>query len=292
LLLVGMMATVACGGGDDTDERSDGANDGATPTAIEVNIQVTGAENIGPMIEELDLRGLPATVWLSAAEMDALCDELADYVSAGHEVAGKYPGQILEDTPKADQRAEIEAILEASEECAGASIRGFRATKFTSNEATHELLDELEIPYMMRSNRQVLLSAYTYRPYRFDGHDFSVVPMPVTVYFGRVCSLCDVSSGGELRPQDLLEHQKAAFEQNLALGEPLILEWHPSLTYPDQPDGWWSNFTDALDYLESKGERVRFVTAEEIAERYPPTGTRPVDVPPWELPPDDGCACD
>ena len=224
--------------------------------------------------------------------MNELCSKIGDYADSGHEVAGKYPGQIEPDTSKDDQRIELEAIIEASTRCTGGAIRGFRATKFTSNEGTHELLDEYEIPYMMRSNRQVLLSGYTYRPYRFEGHDFVVLPMPITVYFGRVCSLCDVSSGGDLRPQDLLEHQKAAIDQNLMLGEPLILEWHPSLTYPDQPDGWWSNFTDVLDYLASKGDQIRYVTAEEITELYPPSGSHPVDVPPWELPPEEECPCD
>jgi len=263
----------------------------ASQPFIHVNVQVTGATNLEPMMDELNRRGIKATIWLSGPEIDQRCEYVGILATQGHEVAGKYSGEIYAETTYEDQRAELDAMVEAAMRCTGRSIAGFRATKFTSNEHTHRLLDELAIPYMMRSNRQVLLSMYTYRPYRFEGFDFAVVPMPITVYFARVCSLCDVSSGGDLGPDDLLMHQQAAIDQNLKLGEPLILEWHPEATYPDEPNGWWSNLINTLDYLESKGSAVEIVTCREIAELYPPIGSRPVDVPPWEQPVDT-CPCD
>jgi hypothetical protein len=277
-----LLALASC---TDTEDAGDKAD------FIHVNVQVTGATNLEPMLDELNRRDIKATLWLSGAELDEMCDYVGLLADQGHEIAGKYSGEIDADTSYEAQRAELEAMIEAAMRCTGKPISGFRATKFTSNEHTHRLLDEFEIPYMMRSNRQVLLSPYTYRPYRFTGYEFTIVPMPITTYFGRVCSLCDVSSAGDLGPDELLLHQKAAIDQNLKLGEPLVLEWHPEATYPNEPGGWWSNLTKALDYLESKGGAIRLVTCKQIAELYPPTGSRPVDVPPWEQPA-SSCGCE
>lgn len=244
----------------------------------EVNIQVTGAEQLEPIMAELERRGMLATVWLSASEMDDKCSLIGQLASRGHEIAGKYPGAIEPDTSYEEQKRELDGILDAAQRCTGRPISGFRATRFTSNEQTHRLLDEYGIDYMVRSNRQVLLSIYTYRPYRLEGYEFSVLPMPLAVFYGETSSLCDTATCGELSPAQLLTHQEAAIDHNLALGEPLVSEWHPELTNPGN-SGYWATFLGVLDHIESKGDRAIVTTAEAITQRYPPTSTQPIVTP-------------
>lgn len=235
-----------------------------------VNIQVTGVENLRPMMDELNRRGLTATVWLSAAELNANCTYAGELALRGHEIAGKYPGEIVAETTEAALRSEITGLIEAARRCTGRSIAGFRATRFTSNEATHRLLDELSVSYMMRSNRQVLLSIDTAWPYRLMGSRFAVLPMPLAVYYGSVSSLCDTATEEDLTPQELLLHQRAAISRAIGLGQPVLLEWHPELTRPDEPRGWWGNFTGALDYIVSRRSELRVIRAEDIVAEHPP----------------------
>jgi hypothetical protein len=253
----------------------------STPAPLEVNIQVTGATNLESMMDELERRGLTATVWLSAEEMDDRCAYIGTLASRGHEIAGKYPGSIEADTSYQVQKAELESMLEVSQRCTGKRMAGFRATRFTSNDDTHQLLDELEIPYMVRSNRAVLLSVYTFRPYRLEGHAFSVLPMPLAVYYGETSSLCDTATAGSLTPEQLLTYEKASLDHNLRLQEPLVIEWHPELTHPGN-DACWGTFVGTLDYMQSKGSRIRAATAKAIVERYPATHALSPGVPELE----------
>lgn len=267
-----VAAALVAAGCDGTNETTD---EQPVSGRFEVNVQVTGAENLEPMMEEIDRRGLVATVWLSAAELDEKCSYVGELAARGHEIAGKYPGSIEADTTYEAQKAELVAILEASERCAGRPISGFRATRFTSNEHTHRLLDEYGIDYMVRSNRQVLLSIYTYKPYRLEGYQFSVLPMPLAVYYGETSSLCDTAVSGEITPAELLLHEKAAIDHNLALGEPLVSEWHPEMTQP-AASPCWSTFLGTLDHIQSKGDRAVVTTAKAIVELYPPTSVQPI----------------
>lgn len=273
--LAGLLLAAASAGCDDE------VTVAKSSAALEVNIQVTGGENLVPMMDELDARGLAATVWLSAKELDDNCAYVGTLAAKGHEIAGKYPGSIEADTTYEAQKAELDEILEASNRCAGKPVAGFRATRFTANADTYRLLDELDVPYMVRSNRSVLLSVYTFRPYRLEGHEFAVLPMPLAVYYGVSSSLCDTATAGDLTSAQLLTYEKASIDHNLKLGEPLVSEWHPELTHPGN-EPCWSTFVGTLDYLESKGSRARAVTAQAIVERYPATDVLSPVVPTFE----------
>lgn len=238
-------------------------------TAILVNIQVTGSDTLKPMMDELDSRGIRATIWLSGEEMSANCEYVGELSKKGHEVAGKYPGEIKPESSYEDQKAELLAVEETSPKCTGQKIAGFRATKFTANDYTYKLLDEFGIKYLLRSARDELLSVYTFKPYMFEGHSFAILPMPIRCAYGESGSLCDTSAKGDLSPEQLREYMCAAIDNNIKLGEPLMLEWHPGLTNPDDTEGWWATFIAVLDYLETKGDNIKFVTAEEIVDYYP-----------------------
>ena len=233
-----------------------------------INIQVTGAENLKPMMDKLDEKGIISTIWLNGEEMNTNCEYLKELSGKGHEIAGKYPGQITPETSYEEQKDVLLSILEAAPRCADQQILGFRASRFTANEHTYRLLDELGIRYLERSARDELLSVYTFEPYVFEGHEFAILPMPIRCAYGESGSMCDTSASGDLSPEELKQYMFAAIDNNIKLGEPLILEWHPSLTNPEDTEGWWDTFIAVLDYLKSKGNKIEFVTAQEIVEYY------------------------
>ncbi|MBZ0119580.1 MAG: hypothetical protein K8H88_21495 [Sandaracinaceae bacterium] len=237
---------------------------------LSVNLQVTGAEQMRPMMQELERRGIVATVWLGSTELDAECAYVGELAGRGHEIAGKYPSELTADTTMAEQRAEMEGILAAATRCGAPAVRGFRATRFTANADTSPLLDELGYDYLERSARDEFLSVYTFKPYRETGHEHAILPMPIMVSSGDVGSMCDTSACSRMSAAELLQYERAAIDHHVRLGEPLILEWHPSLTNPSNPDGWWQTFLGVLDHLASHGDRIEYVTATSLVERHAP----------------------
>lgn len=238
------------------------------PARLEVNIQVTGTENVHPMMDELDRRGIVATLWLGGAELNAECAAVGTWAKAGHEIAGKYPTEIDDATTRAEQETEMSAIAEAGSRCGAGTIAGFRANRFTANQDTYELLDQKGLGYLERSARAERYSVYAFKPYPLQGHGFAVLPMPIVVYYGQTSSMCDNACQNMMTPDELLAYEKRAIDFHLRTGEPLIFEWHPGTTYPGDATGWWGAFTGLLDQLQTLGSRVRFVTADELVHEY------------------------
>lgn len=236
--------------------------------ALEVNIQVTGTENVHEMMEELDERGIIATVWLSGTEMKDECEAVEAWAEKGNEIAGKYGPMIEEDTPREAQEDELAAIAKSSAECKAGTVVGFRANRFTANEDTYELLDEANYSYLERSARAERYSIYTFKPYLLEDHSVAVLPMPIVVYYGETSSMCDNACEDMMTPEDLLAYERKALDFHLATREPLIFEWHPGTTHPGDEVGWWGAFTGLLDHLQMLGDQVEFVTARQLVERH------------------------
>mgnify|MGYP006345411023 FL=1 len=238
------------------------------PAWLEVNIQVTGIDNIHPMMDELDRRGILATVWLGGAEFDVECASVGNWADEGHEFAGKYPTEIVDETPRSEQQAEMSATLEAGSRSGAGAISGVRANRFTADQDTYELMDDKGFDYLERSARAERYSVYTFKPYPLQGHTFAALPMPIVVYYGEAGSMCDNSCQKMMTPDDLQVYEKYAIDVHLRTGEPLVFEWHPGTTHPGDATGWWGAFTGLLDELQSQGGRVQFVTAHQLVEKY------------------------
>lgn len=235
---------------------------------LEVNLQVTGAQDADPMLDEIEARGWVATLWQDSEEIDAGCSAAEARVEYGHELAGIFPGQIVEETTADEQRTAIEALQEVIPRCTGQNMAGFRASRFSFNDDTPAVLDETGVKYFERSARAEFTSVYTFKPYAAPGHDYAILPMPIRVHYGEVGSLCDTSSCGDMTAEEFERYVQTAIDFHLRHREPLIIEWHPDLTNPDDPDGWWDAFLGVADRLEAEGEEVEFVTALELVERY------------------------
>jgi hypothetical protein len=236
--------------------------------ALEVNIQVTGVDNVHAMMTELDRRTIVATVWLAGAEMGEECRAVEAWALNGHEIAGKFGPAIDDETPRQAQEDELSTISEMTARCRAGEVGGFRANRFTFNQDTYELLDARGYRYLERSARAERYSVYSFKPYPLDGHSFAILPMPIVVYYGETASMCDNACEDMMSPAELLQYEKRAIDVHLRTREPLIFEWHPGTTYPDDEIGWWSAFTGLLDHLESLDPDIEFVTARELVERY------------------------
>ena len=236
-----------------------------------INMQVAGAESLKPVMDELDKRAISATIWLSGQEIKDNCD----YVKAlaeRHEIGGKYLDQIEPETTYEDQKAKMEAMIEAAPECVGRRIAGFRAKRFTSNEHTYKLLEELGFEYLVESISGEQILADKYRPYPFPGHDFYIFPMSkaYTPVLNAFQTTCDTASQGDLTAEEFQQMEIAAIDHHIRLGELLVLEWHPSLTNPGDTEGWWNAFLAILDHLESKKGQVTFMTCRNVIDHYFP----------------------
>lgn len=102
----------------------------------------------------------------------------------------------------------------------------------------------------------------------FERHVFAILPMPIRCAFGESGSLCDASARGKLTAEQFTQYICATINNNIKLNEPLILEWHPAVTYPGDSEGWWQSFIDILDYIETLDADVEYVTAIELIDRY------------------------
>jgi hypothetical protein len=220
------------------------------------------------MMDELDARGMIATLWLGSDEIDAECAAVEACRAAGHELAGKYPTAVDAETPRQAQQDELSAIASASARCGGGGVVGFRASRFTANDDTYELLEEQGYGYLERSAREERYSVYTFKPYPLEGRSFAVLPMPIVVYRGETASMFDNACQDLMSPDDLLAYEKKAIALHLRTGEPLIFEWHPGTTHPDDEAGWWGAFTGLLDHLEMLGDRIEIVTAKDLVQRH------------------------
>jgi peptidoglycan/xylan/chitin deacetylase (PgdA/CDA1 family) len=262
------LALVACG----DDEARPATADSTIPTTLEVNIQITGGTNLRPMVEELERRDHRATVWLTAAEIEADCEYVRSLSARGHEIAGVYREEITADLSIENQRATVAALAAAASRCSTTRISGFRAKRFTANEHTYAVMDEQGLRYLERSARSEPYSMYTFQPYAFSGHSFAILPMPILVWRGEVSSLCDTASEDMMTAAELADYEKVAIDFHRRTGEPIILEWHVDTCFPNDPGGYFETYKRVLDHLDSKGAGVRFVTALALVDRYAPKG--------------------
>lgn len=81
-----------------------------------------------------------------------------------------------------------------------------------------------------------------------QGHSFAVLPMPIVVYFGETSSMCDNACEDMMTPEQLLAYERVAIDHHLRTDEPLIFEWHPGTTHPDDEAGWWDAFTGLISF--------------------------------------------
>jgi peptidoglycan/xylan/chitin deacetylase (PgdA/CDA1 family) len=161
---------------------------------------------------------------------------------------------------KEDQERIIRETKDVIEECVGHEIKGFRSQRFSQNDDTNEIVNEVGFDW----HGSFVInwhSEASYIPYYSSKYGFYVVSIEGVGESGYV--LCDTAMASfgkssfewkDTIQSYFLQHQK----DNI----PFITEFHPYFLV-DKPD-WWSEFTDILDWLG--GQNIDYLTVQELID--------------------------
>lgn len=242
-----------------------------------VNIQVTESRNrpeaLQAVIGELRSRGIaPTTIFAPKALAEGSCDLLRAYDAEGYEVAAF--GQ-FSDMAREAQEALIRPTRDAIETCLGHRVAGWRASRFTQDATTNEIVQELGFDWHASFvARRSFLPRHeaTFLPYRAFEYGFGVVAMiGAEVVEGKINALCDTSLEGTVASAaEWAETVRTYFGRHRDAGLPFLTEFHPYFLV-DNPE-WWDEFLALATWISEQD--CEFLTTarflDRLANRYYP----------------------
>ncbi len=245
-----------------------------TEWAPQVLLQLTETDEVEPLntaVSAVRERGFDAVVLVDGGFAEAQCERLNELDSQGFEVMQFIrPSEDGEDTvmsalTREEQRAALTNGKGAIEACLDRPVEGIRMTHFDQNQATYDLVDQLDYTYNLGFVAHSASSLEGHRddvlPYQVDEYEFWAVPMHSVELEGDVKAFCDKPMSS-LSPDQWLELMIEEFETTDGAERPLLVEIHPSFLVP-QTDRFEA-FTSFLDYAEGQGAEA--MTVEEYVE--------------------------
>jgi hypothetical protein len=235
-----------------------------------VNLQVTESRNdaaaLVSVLDALAERGIGKTTIFAPKELaEASCDLLRGYDQTGYEIAafGKF-----EDMAREAQEALITSTQTALEACLEHPVSGWRASRFTQDPTTNEILSGLGVDWHASfvSRRSFLPRHETaFSPYVSFDHGFSVVSMVgAEVIEGKINALCDTSLNGTVEnAEEWMSVVQSYFAHYREAGLPFLTEFHPYFLVENP--AWWAVFLDLATWLAA--EDVEFLTTSEFIDR-------------------------
>lgn len=235
-----------------------------------VNIQVTESRNdaaaLEAVLDELARVGIHKTTIFAPKELaEASCDLLRRYDQEGYEVAafGRFG-----DMSREAQQTFIGETRASLESCLGHPVVGWRASRFTQDATTNEILSEMGFDWHASfvSRRSFLPRHETaFTPYVSFDYGFSVVSMiGAEVIEGKINALCDTSLDGTVESaEEWRDIVKDYFEQHEEEGLNFLTEFHPYFLVGNEE--WWGPFLDLVAWLSEQD--AEFLTTAEFAER-------------------------
>jgi hypothetical protein len=247
-----------------------GCGAGCEPPRL-VNLRVAepddGAALIG-LVNELDERGILATLVVGPAIATDYCKHLRDFDATGHEIMVYGQSEddgILADLSREEQYSTIGVAKFVIEACLGHAVLGFVAHRFSQTQDTWSVLDELGVKYNLSyvagTSNAIEGHRFETWAHRVRNHEFWAVPLQSTLYNGYVRPLSDES----LRSvSDAIWSFTLLRELNLAIeeGMPLSVQFHPSLSV--RKEGRWEIFRTFLDSANELA--AEFVTARRLVD--------------------------
>ena len=254
------------GGGDAGDEES----------APLVNLQVTeykDAEAFEKIIPELEARGIKATVLTKPDFVTENCARVRALHEAGFEVMAfarpeSQDGEsmTLSMLSYEEQEEHIGWVKDSIEDCLGATISGFRCTRFDQNEDTYAILDSLGFEYNLgfvaQTERCLPGHESDTLPYQGPDHGFWAVPMHSAYYDDEWVAFCDNPFRDRVDADEWEQLLKNELDSMSSQGRPLLVEVHPY--YSGVDEGRLDAFVSFLDYAVQ--QNARFVTVAELVE--------------------------
>jgi hypothetical protein len=244
---------------------------GKTPAEnkARVVLQITeteDAEALDRMVNELRARSATAAIMTDGAFAGQNCERLRALRDEGYEIMAfiRPESGTMSELTRAEQEQLIGAAKAALEGCLGASIEGFRATRFDQNQDTWEILDALGLNYNLAfvAGRSCLPGHEAdVLPYRSPPYNFWAVPMHAADNQGRLSAFCD-NPFSNLSAADWEALLKSEFDKQQAQGQPLMVEFHPEFSGVDEDR--FQAYVRFLDYAVEHGAQFMSV-AEYVA---------------------------
>lgn len=237
---------------------------------IPVNIQVTESRNradaLQAVIGELRSRGIaPTTIFAPKELAEGSCDLLRTYDAEGYEIAafGRFG-----DMSREAQEGLILPTREALETCLGHRVAGWRASRFTQDTTTNEIIHDLGFDWHASFvARRSFLPRHeaTFLPYRAFEYGFGVVAMiGAEVVEGRINALCDTSLEGTVaNAAEWADTVKIYFGRHREAGLPFLTEFHPYFLI-DNPE-WWEEFLKLATWLSE--QNCEYLTTAQFLDR-------------------------
>jgi hypothetical protein len=241
-----------------------------------VNVQVTeyrDADAFARVIDLLEQRGIKATILTKPDFVTENCDTIRDLQARGYEVmafarpeTAEGDSTTLSSLTREEQQAYLTEIKSAVEDCLGATIDGFRCTRFDQNEDTYEIVDQLAFRYNLGfvANTGRCLPGLDDEtlPYRVPEYDFWAVPMHSVYLEDEWVAFCDNPLMSRIEPTEWGALLMSELDRMCSDGHPLLMEVHPYNTGAD--DEKLAAFEDFLDYAVKRN--ARFITIAELIE--------------------------
>jgi peptidoglycan/xylan/chitin deacetylase (PgdA/CDA1 family) len=234
-----------------------------------VVLQITETENaaaLDRMVTELRVRNLTAAILVNGPFASQNCDQLQALRDDGHEILAfvRPDTGTLSELTRAQQEQLIGDTKTALENCLGAPVKGFRATRFDQNQDTWEIVNALGFEYNLAfvAGESFLPGHETdVLPYQSSAYGFWAIPMHAADNQGRRSAFCD-NPFSDLSAEEWEALLKSEFDKLRARGEPLLVEFHPALSGVDE--GRFQAFVRFLDYAVAQDAEFLSV-AEYVA---------------------------
>jgi len=254
------------------------------PSGLTVNIQVDAeledTEGLNKMVAELEARGIPTTLFVTADYVNkgnALL--IRGLYQRGHEIAlhGFYSAETLTSMTYEEQLDLLTRAKTALEGCRPCGtympITGFRPQYFSQNEDTYKVLESLGFEYNcgFKAGLQSIEGHESdFAPYAVatDDYSFTAVPFTTVPWGEKTVYLCDLAAGsaeamtGEQWSQVLQD----GIDQAIANDEPFVVLFHGYYTGVTDHADYWDAFVEMLDRL--KAENANFVTTSQLVAQY------------------------
>lgn len=241
---------------------------------LQIDAELEDYQGIRNMMDELERRGLTATVFVTAEYANRNATYLSQLFNRGFEIAlhGFYTGEQLATMTYAEQRDLLRRALQAVEGCRPCGlhrpITGFRPQYFSQNEDTFRVLEELGIEYNSGFKvGDLYLPGHQWdaMPYRAAGRTFHALPITTIPVGTEWVYLCDIACANLLRwtPDRWREALLEGLAQTLETRQPLVLLLHGYFSGDEAAHGYWQPFVDFLDAAEG---RVTFVQSRQLVE--------------------------
>ncbi len=234
-----------------------------------VVLQITETENaeaLERMVAELRARNATAAILVNGSFASQHCDQLQALRDEGYEILAfvRPDTGTLSELTRAQQEQLIGDTKTALENCLGAPVQGFRATRFDQNQDTWEILDALGFEYNLAfvAGRSFLPGHEAdVLPYRSAECGFWAVPMHAADNQGRPSAFCD-NPFADLPAEEWEALLKSEFDKLRAEDNPLMVEFHPDFSGVDEDR--FLAYVHFLDYAVEQGAEFMSV-AEYVA---------------------------